>query len=344
MKQEKKKTGAAQKNFAVSDYFATQLFPNPTASKLSHIAADYVYLFRLFTNVKVRKSQLKEACEDMAQTFRNIINNKLRYQQRRDNLPVAFGIRFFGFRDLGRGYLSPWLGVYCSEAIIVEFIIREWCKATDQYPTDYYATFSSASAAARCKANDLDYKKYNISRRNRMGNFIVEAFNLSNPFRLQWYLNQPDIDHISFGGVADVMHAINCYFADTKEVRMPIHRYNITGVIPVEGVRCYQHWGSIKSSNPGNGLLKRKRVPRHRTTNPEHSASARRYYQLCKMSNMGFNPFIYHHLKFKYEFDHNRAAMHQIVNDKYMDTLADCMEALDDAIKQIAELKKQLKN
>ena len=337
-----KNSGAAQKNFAVSDNLLAQLFPNPTASAISQAAAKYVYLFRLFTNVKIRKSRMREACEDMVRAFRRIINNKLRYQQLRDNLPAAFGIRFTGFQDLGNGYMTPWLGILCSEPIIIEFIIREWCIVTDQYPTDYSAHFSSAAAAATCKANDLEYKKSKIARRNRYADFIVESYNLSNPYRLQWYLSQQNINAVRFGAVAEVLFANRVHFADTNEIRMPIHMYSISGIIPVEGVRNYQHWGSIKSSNPAEGLLKKKHVPRHRTTNPEHSAAAKRYYILSKMSNMGFSPFVYHHLKFKYEYQENRAAMHQIVNEKYMQTLESCMDALEDALEQIAELKKRL--
>ena len=336
MLNEQPNTENKRENFAVIPNSFTQLEFNETAVAVANIAEDFRFLVRLFTNVKHPQTRLPAAFGDMVSVFRYIVNNKLRYQQRRDNIPASFGIRFFGALDIGGGYYSPYLGLLCSDVVTIEFIIREWCIYTEQYPHCFTASFGSVEAAKAAKAADRKAGKHRAER------YIDVDYNNSNPFRLQWYLNQTDLDAVNFGGVASIYFAENCYFEGTNYIRLPFQKVTISGLCGVKGRRAYQHWGAIKSSNPAGSLLKRRRTSTSRTTNPAHIAAAKRYYQLAGMSKMGFSPFVYHHIKYKYEYDDNKAAFHQIVVEKYMETLEDCMSALEDAQKQIDELKKRL--
>lgn len=336
MLNEQPNTENKRENFAVIPFSLTQIEFNETAVAVANIACDFKFLVRLFTNVNFSKSNLTAAFGKLVLCFRYIVNNKLRYQQRRDNIPASFGIRFFGALDVGGGYYSPYLGLLCSDVLTIEFIIREWCIYTEQFPHCFTASFGSVEAAKAAKAADSKAGKRRAER------YIDVDYNNSNPFRLQWYLNQTDLDAVNFGSVASIYFAESCYFEGTNYIRLPYQKITICGLCGIKGRRAYQHWGAIKSSKPAGCLLKRRRTSSSRSTNPAHIASAKRYYQLAGMSKMGFSPFVYHHIKYKYDYDDKRAAYHQIVIQKYMETLEDCMSALEDAQKQIEELKKRL--
>lgn len=336
MKPENSNLAPTPEDFAVIPEFSPQLIFNETAGAIAHIADSFTYLVRLYTNVNHPETRLSAAFGEMVEAFRYIINNKLRYQQRRDNLPASFGIRFFGAVEAGQGYYSPYLGLLCSDIVTIEFIIREWCIYTQQYPRSFIASFGSVEAAKEAKAGDRKFGKH------RAANYVEVDYCNSNPFRLQWYMEAKDLDCVRFGSVATICYANSCYFEGTYYIRLRHQKNTVTGIRAATGRRAYQHWGAIKSSKPAGSLLKRHRKPSERTTNPAASAAAKRYYELAGMSTMGFNPFIRHHIKYKYAYREDRAALHKVVAENYMACLENCLNTIEECNRQIEELKKRL--
>ena len=107
----------------------------------------YTYIAELFTNVKLRAKDIPTTIQTLSDTFRKIINSDVRYRQRQDDLPAAIGCRAFGVQNLGGGWYSPNIKVATSNAQVLEYICRQWCKRTQQYPHTLTAEFDRVSSA-----------------------------------------------------------------------------------------------------------------------------------------------------------------------------------------------------
>ena len=132
----------------------TQLFRNEKpfghqGGKFFYHLSKYFYLAELFTNVKLRAEQIPAYIQTLSDTFRKIINADVRYRQRQDDLPCAVGCRAFGVAPLGGGWYSPNIKVACNNAQVLEYICRQWCKRTNQYPHTISVQFDKVSNATK---------------------------------------------------------------------------------------------------------------------------------------------------------------------------------------------------
>lgn len=118
-------------------------------AKFSYHLTKYQYIAELFTNVKLRADQIPAYIRHLSDTMRRIINCDVRYRQRMDDLPCAVGCRAFGVAPLGGGWYSPNIKVACSNARVLEYICRQWCKRTTQYPHTLDIIFDTKKTPAK---------------------------------------------------------------------------------------------------------------------------------------------------------------------------------------------------
>lgn len=167
----------------------------------------------LFTNINCSFSELFEYASYLANLWRSIINNDVRYQQRLDNLPSFVGVRHICFRPLCNETFEPYIVVELDNIQAAAFVARCWCKRTGQMPRE----FSIATRSA-----------------NNKPVVIVEEYHKSQPLyiELMWERYKCKLEKLTFGAAVSIEKTNKAFEAH---------------VIPVQGVRCSQSFGTEKN-------------------------------------------------------------------------------------------------
>lgn len=333
-----KNNGATQNNFAVIPNSITQLSELKKIADIKHLepfaaiaqqAVYFKYFVELKLNNRIHKKQITQTIEFINEQFRYIVNNQLRYQQKQNNIPKAFGVRFFGCQKIGPKYYSCSLMLLCSDALVIEFICRAWCDRVNQYPHELFIVFDNQTSAKNVmpdkKQTKLHYDNLNI---NRCGNTICENYNISNPFRLEYYIGRNGFQMARFGSTAFIYKTQNIHFDQTDfvDINPDIPKWHINNIYIQKGKRTFQTWGAIKSAvevdNTKNNLtIKRK-------TNT--STLAKKYYSTCKAGHLTYNTYIHQRLKQKDRYKGlTTPALNQLMVDKFVDTLAAAVEEIE---------------
>lgn len=266
-------------------------------AKFSYHLTKYQYIAELFTNVKLRADQIPAYIRHLSDTMRRIINCDVRYRQRMDDLPCAVGCRAFGVAPLGGGWYSPNIKVACSNARVLEYICRQWCKRTTQYPHTLDIIFDKVNSARQAMpARDYSLYSYdNNITTSRHGNIIIESFYLSQPFRLEHYAVRTGFSCLSFGAACRIMRSADCHFDDLGHTNIDAtnHTFIISDCFAINGMRAIQPWGH--SSKPKTTPPPIKKTRHFYGTNTDRLAS--QYYRACKMGVVTYNAYIYGKLK-----------------------------------------------
>ena len=274
-------------------------------AKFSYHLAQYTYIAELFTNVKLRASQIPAFVRGLSDTFRKIINSDVRYRQRQDDLPCAVGCRAFGVQPLGGGWFSPNIKVACNNAQVLEYICRQWCKRTAQYPHSIVVQFDNIkhTALAMPKMPDKYANYWDSSNRHirRDAHFIVEECYLSMPFRLEYYAIRKGFMQLSFGSACRITKNELCHFDNLNNLSVNINNapFIINDFFEVQGLRAVQSWGHYnKPKETAKELPDIKKVRKFYGGNSDKKASL--YYRACKMGYCTFNAYIYGRIKAGY--------------------------------------------
>lgn len=300
----KKNTFQNASNFGAT---FTQLLRNEKpfghqSAKFSYHLAKYTYIAELFTNVKLRADQIPPFVRGLSDTFRKIINSDVRYRQRQDDLPCAVGCRAFGVQPLGGGWYSPNIKVACNSAQVLEYICRQWCKRTAQYPHNLVVQFDSIknTAIAMPKMPDKysNYWDYNNRHIRRDAHFITEECYLSMPFRLEHYAVKRGFMALQFGSACRITKTELCHFDNLNNLALNINNapFVIDDFFEVSGLRAVQSWGHYnKPKEVQKELPDIKKVRKFYGGNSDKKASL--YYRACKMGYCTFNAYIYGRIK-----------------------------------------------
>lgn len=149
----------------------------------------------------------------MSNTWRSIINKDCKYQQTLDNLPSFVGVRNICFKPLANETFAPYIVIEMDNIQAAAFIARCWCKRTGQMPREF-------SIAVANKRGEVDV--------------IVEEFHKSAPLYIEllWERYKCNIERLQFGAAVDIA---------------PVNKEYASHVIPVQGVRCSQSFGTEKN-------------------------------------------------------------------------------------------------
>ena len=222
-------------------------------AKFSYHLSKYTFVAELFTNVKLRAVQIPPFVRGLSDTFRKIINSDVRYRQRQDDLPCAVGCRAFGVQPLGGGWYSPNIKVACNNAQVLEYICRQWCKRTAQYPHTLVVQFDKIKNASFALPDLPDKYSYFWDSPNRHirrdAHFIIEEYYLSMPFRLEYYALCWGFMQLSFGSACRITKTELCHFDNLNNMALNINNapYIINDFFEVAGLRAVQSWGHICS-------------------------------------------------------------------------------------------------
>lgn len=167
----------------------------------------------LFTNKNCSFSELFEYASYLSKLWRSIINKDVKYQQQLDNIPSFVGVRHICFRPLCNKTFEPYLVVELDNIQAAAFVARCWCKRTGQMPRE----FSIATRSA-----------------NNKPVVIVEEYHKSQPLyiELMWERYKCKLEKLTFGAAVSIQKTNTAYEAH---------------VIPVQGVRCSQSFGTEKN-------------------------------------------------------------------------------------------------
>ena len=264
----------------------------------------FYYFAELFTNVKLRADQLTAFVRTLSDTFRKIINADVRYRQRMGDLPCAVGCRAFGVQPLGGGWYSPNIKVATNNAQVLEYICRQWCKRTNQYPHNLEISFNSVGDCRRALpkfAKNYDYSYNSNIECSRHGSIIKEEYYISQPFRLEYYITKNGFLSASFGSVCRVLRADLCHFDNLNNLSLNINNspFIINDFFAFNGLRAVQPWGFV--DKPKNIHVEVEDLPSIKHTrhfyggNTDKMASL--YYRACRAGFVTFNAYIYGRLK-----------------------------------------------
>lgn len=167
----------------------------------------------LFTNKNCSFSELYEYASYLSKLWRSIINKDVKYQQKLDNLPSFVGVRHICFRPLCNETFEPYIVVELDNIQAAAFVARCWCKRTGQMPRE----FSIATRSA-----------------NNRPVVIVEEYHKSQPLyiELMWERYKCKLERLTFGAAVAIEKTNKAFEAH---------------VIPVQGVRCSQSFGTEKN-------------------------------------------------------------------------------------------------
>ena len=269
--------------------------------KFSYHFGKYTYIAELFTNVKLRSNQIGPYVRLLSATFRKIINADVRYRQRMDDLPAAVGCRAFGVTPLGGGWYSPNIKVATNSAQVLEYICRQWCKRTAQYPHTMSVLFENYKSAAKAMPKMPDKHSYCWDSPNRHirrdGVTIIEEYHLSMPFRVEYYARCSGFVSLSFGAAARVSRVDLVHFDNLNNLAMNIKVSPIVidDFFAVEGVRAVQSWGHLGKKREVEVLPDLKKVRKMYGGNSDKQAAL--YYRACKLGYCTFNAYTYGRLK-----------------------------------------------
>lgn len=271
-------------------------------AKFSYHLGKYTFVAELFTNVKLRADQIPPFVRRLSDTFRKIINADVRYRQRMDDLPCAVGCRAFGVLPLGGGWYSPNIKVACNNAQVLEYICRQWCKRSNQYPHTISVQFDKIGNASKAMPNMPDkYARYwDSSNRHitRDAHFIIEECYLSMPFRLEYYALRNGFMQLQFGSACRITKTDLCHFDNLNNFSTNINNapFVINDFFEVEGLRAVQSWGHYnKPKEDIKEMPDIKKVRKFYGGNSDKMASL--YYRACRMGYCTFNAYIYGRLK-----------------------------------------------
>lgn len=262
----------------------------------------YTYFAELFTNVKLREGQIVAYIRTLSDTFRKIINADVRYRQRQDDLPCAVGCRAFGVTPLGGGWYSPNIKVACSNAQVLEYICRQWCKRSNQYPHTISVQFDKVGNATLAMPRMPDKYSNYWDRPNRHirkdAHYIIEECYLSMPFRLEYYAKCQGFIALQFGSACRIIRTDYIHFDNLNNMGANInnHSHIINDCFAVEGMRAVQSWGHYnKPKEEKKDIPDIKKVRKFYGGNTDKQAST--YYRACKAGFLTFNAYIYGRLK-----------------------------------------------
>ena len=306
---------------SINDAFFTQLSQKELC--IVQQAHKFRFMVELFTNVNCRRGSISLFCTDILLQFRKLLNNRVRYQQKLGNLQNFYALRFFGLRQLGRGWWSPNLKFFCSDPDIVEFIIREWCELVNLYPRELEIKFERDIDAKNAMPNRGDAKNLSNIKITRISNTIRENYYFSNPYRLVRYINDKGFGMAKFGAVANV-YSTNCiHFVQAPFIKNNPFSFHIEDLYVPEGFRAFQPFGNLRTSS--NTLTKQYKIPRSNS-----NRLATMYYKEVKVhqGSTNYNPFVYQRLKQRKGWHSDSPAIHQVVLESYMRTLEDAFEEI----------------
>ena len=271
-------------------------------AKFSYHLSSYNFIAELFTNVKLRADQIPAFVRGLSDTFRKIINSDVRYRQRQDDLPCAIGCRAFGVQPLGGGWYSPNIKVATNSAMVLEYICRQWCKRTNQYPHNLVVEFDTIkhSTSAMPKMPDKYSYYWDGSNRHirRDAHFVIEESYLSMPFRLEYYALRKGFMQLSFGSACRITKTELCHFDNLNNMAVNINNspFVINDFFEVSGLRAVQSWGHYnKPKEQKKEVPDIKKVRKFYGGNSDKKASL--YYRACKMGYCTFNAYIYGRIK-----------------------------------------------
>lgn len=288
----------------------TQLLRNETPfghqfAKFSFHLSKYTYIAELFTNVKLRADEIPAFVRGLSNTFRKIINADVRYRQRMDDLPGAVGCRAFGVQPLGGGWYSPNIKVATNSAQVLEYICRQWCKRTNQYPHNLVVEFDTIKNSTSALPKMPDKYAYYWDGPNRHirrdAHYILEEYYFSMPFRLEHYAVKRGFMQLNFGSACRITKNEFCHFDNLNNLGLNINNapYIINDFFEVQGLRAVQSWGHYsKPKEEKKELPDIKKVRKFYGGNSDKKASM--YYRACKMGYCTFNAYIYGRLKAGY--------------------------------------------
>lgn len=270
--------------------------------KFFHHLSKYFFLAELFTNVKLRAEQIPAYIQTLSDSFRKIINADVRYRQRQDDLPCAVGCRAFGVAPLGGGWYSPNIKVACNNAQVLEYICRQWCKRTNQYPHTISVQFDKVSNATKAMPRMPDkYSNYWDSSNRHIrkdAHYIIEECYLSMPFRLEYYATQQGFIALQFGSACRIVCTDDCIFDNYNQLSLnPSNRTHIiSDCFAVNGMRAVQSWGHYNRPKTEKQIPPPLKKVRHLYGgNSDKQASL--YYRACRAGFIKFNAYVYGRLK-----------------------------------------------
>ena len=272
--------------------------------KFSYHFSKYTFFAELFTNVKLRANDIPAFVRGLSDTFRKVINSDVRYRQRMNDLPCAVGCRAFGVVPLGGGWYSPNIKVATNNAQVLEFICRQWCKRTAQYPHTLDISFNSPSDARKALpkfADRADYAKTSNINCTRHGSIVREEYYISQPFRIEYYISRCGFLSATFGSACRILRCDLCHFDNLNNLAVNLNdrSYIINDFFAVNGLRAVQSWGFLSE-------LKNKPVEVDKGPNIKHTRHfyggntdkmASLYYRACRAGFLTFNAYIYGRMK-----------------------------------------------
>lgn len=181
--------------------------------KASTAFRNRTFFVSLFTNKVCSFSELYDAARFLSNSWRSIINKDCKYQQSLDNLPSFLGVRNICFKPLNNEQFEPYMVIEMDNIQAAAFIARCWCKRTGQMPHEF-------SIAVANKRGDIEV--------------IVEEFHKSAPLYIEllWERYKCNIERLQFGAAVTIS---------------PKNKEYEDHVIPVQGVRCSQSFGTEKN-------------------------------------------------------------------------------------------------
>lgn len=274
-------------------------------AKFSYHLGGYNFIAELFTNVKLRAEQIPPFVRGLSDTFRKIINADVRYRQRQDDLPCAVGCRAFGVQPLGGGWYSPNIKVATNSAQVLEYICRQWCKRTNQYPHNLVVEFDKVCNATKALPKMPDKYAYYWDSPNRHirrdAHYILEEYYFSMPFRLEHYAVKKGFMALQFGSACRILQTSLCHFDNLNNIGLNINNapYIINDFFEVQGLRAVQSWGHLnKPKEERKAVPDIKKVRKFYGGNSDKKASL--YYRACKLGYCTFNAYVYGRLKAGY--------------------------------------------
>lgn len=271
-------------------------------AKFSFHLGGYKFIAELFTNVKLRADQIPAYVQTLSDTFRKIINSDVRFRQRQDILPCAVGCRAFGVAPLGGGWFAPNIKVACNNAQVLEYICRQWCKRTNQYPRYIESQFDCIKncALAMPRMPDKYSRFYDESNRHirRDAHYIIEEFDISMPFRLEYYATARGFISLRFGSACRISAVDCCHFDNLNNMAVNLNKCPIiiNDFFEVHGLRAVQSWGHYnrpKTEKPTPPPIKKVR----HLYGGNSDKQAALYYRACRAGYVTFNAYIYGRLK-----------------------------------------------
>ena len=181
--------------------------------KASTAFQNRTFFVSLFTNKVCSFSELYDAARFLSNTWRSIINKDCKYQQSLNNLPSFLGVRHICFRPLNNEQFEPYMVIEMDNVQAAAFVARCWCKRSGQMPHKF-------TVAVANKRGEVD--------------ILCEELHKSSPLYIEllWERYKCNMLRLQFGAAVAIAPHNNEYEAH---------------VIPVQGVRCSQSFGTEKN-------------------------------------------------------------------------------------------------